>query len=95
MNQTLRITQWNANGLSERRQEMEVYLNSNKIDIMLISETRYTNSRQHLSIPNYKVHKPPIWKGTWWNCRHHQIISQTPRTAKAQTGLPAGNKHSC
>ena len=23
---------------------------------MLISETRYTNSRQHLSIPNYKVH---------------------------------------
>jgi Endonuclease-reverse transcriptase len=46
---------WNANGLGQRSQEVKIFLLDNKIDIMLISETHFTE-KSFLKIPNYKLY---------------------------------------
>lgn len=55
MKHTLRISQWNANGLSDKRQEMEVFLRINKVDIMLISESRFTD-KNYFKISGYSCY---------------------------------------
>lgn len=52
---TLRIVTWNANGLTERRQEIQTFLQLEKIDIGLISETRFTE-KSHFNIQGYSVY---------------------------------------
>lgn len=42
-NTFLRIITWNANGLNQRAQELEIFLHINNIDIALISETHFSN----------------------------------------------------
>ena len=44
MSKTLRIATWNANGLSQHIQDVEIFLNSEKIDICLISESHSTKT---------------------------------------------------
>lgn len=51
----LKIMTWNANGLTERKLELETFLRTERIDIALISETRFT-SKSHISIKNYSVY---------------------------------------
>lgn len=43
MNNSLRIALWNANGLLQHKRELEIFLASQKIDIILISETHFTD----------------------------------------------------
>lgn len=50
----LRLSIWNANGLVNHKQELEIFLNVNKIDIMLISETHFTN-KSYFNIRGYKL----------------------------------------
>lgn len=45
----LKIVQWNANGLHNHKLELELYLNTNNIDIMLICETHLTSKH------NFKI----------------------------------------
>lgn len=40
---SLRITIWNANGVSQRKLELNQFLYEKHIDVMLISETHLTN----------------------------------------------------
>jgi exonuclease III len=51
----LRISAWNANGLTNHIQEIILYLNINKIDILLISDTQATD-RTYVKIPYYTVY---------------------------------------
>jgi exonuclease III len=44
MAEFLRIAQWNASGLAQHKDEMLLFLQHNKIDIMLISETHFTTN---------------------------------------------------
>lgn len=39
----LRIGQWNANGLAQHSQELRTFIILHKLDVMLISETHFTN----------------------------------------------------
>ena len=55
MTQNLRIVTWNANGLTDRKLELEIFLATEKIDVALISESRFT-SKSHLTIKNYNVY---------------------------------------
>jgi len=48
------IVIWNANGLARNKPEVEVYLKTNQVDVMLVSETHFT-TRSHLKIPGYEV----------------------------------------
>lgn len=43
MQLNLRIAIWNANGLPNHTQELEVFLKSKFIDVLLVSETHFTN----------------------------------------------------
>lgn len=51
----LRIALWNANGLPQHRQEVEVFLKEQKIDILLVSETHFTD-RNYFNIQNYNTY---------------------------------------
>lgn len=55
MSVKLKIALWNANGLTQHRLEVETFLINHKIDIMLISESRFTN-RSYIQIPKYKIY---------------------------------------
>lgn len=46
------IATWNANGLIQRIKEVQVFLNTQKIDILLVSETHFTE-QNYVNIPNY------------------------------------------
>jgi len=50
----LRIALWNANGLQNHKEKLKFFLTQNKIDIMLISETHFTN-KSHFSIAGYNI----------------------------------------
>lgn len=51
----LRIVTWNANGLLNRKQEFEIFMNTQNVDICLISETHFTN-HSYLKIKGYEVY---------------------------------------
>lgn len=51
----LRIAAWNANGLANHRQEIEIFLNENKIDMLLISESHFTE-RSYFKLKNYTLY---------------------------------------
>lgn len=55
MPNSLKMCIWNANGLSQHRQEVQSFLSLHNIDIMLISETRFT-SRNYFKIPHYEFY---------------------------------------
>ena len=40
----LLIAQWNANGLAQHKDEFQLFLQQNKIDILLVSETHFTTN---------------------------------------------------
>ena len=48
---TYRIALWNANGLVQRRDGID----TEKIDILLVSETHFTN-KSYFSIPGYNYY---------------------------------------
>lgn len=52
---TYKIAAWNANGLTKHQKEVEIFLNTHNIDILLVSETHFTE-RNYLRIPNYVVY---------------------------------------
>ncbi|VVC28797.1 Endonuclease/exonuclease/phosphatase [Cinara cedri] len=55
MNLTLRIVAWNANGLVQRKQDLDNFLNTENINIALISEIHFT-SWTVLKKKNYKIY---------------------------------------
>lgn len=52
MNSSLRIMEWNANGLLQHKDELQIILNTQKIDICLISETHFTKET-YIKFCNY------------------------------------------
>jgi len=63
MNNSLNIAVWNANGLSNHRQELISFLQNHHIDVMLISETHFT-VKSYLKIPNYNIYDTKHPDGT-------------------------------
>lgn len=55
MAQLYKIALWNANGLAKHKQEVEIFLKHNNIDILLISETHF-NSKSYLNIKNFTLY---------------------------------------
>lgn len=48
------IVIWNANGLCKSKPEVEHYIKTNQVDVMLVSETHLT-TRSHFNIPGYEI----------------------------------------
>jgi len=54
----LRIAQWNANGLAQHKGEVQLFLQQNKIDILLVSETRQGHPHRSRCHPQKKQQAP-------------------------------------
>lgn len=59
MAEELKIAIWNVNGLHRRTQELKIFLQTNEIDVILISEIHF------IKIPHYTIYdtKHPSGKG--------------------------------
>lgn len=55
MNGNLRIMEWNANGLLNHLHELSIVLNTEKIDVCLVSETHFTK-HSFVKIKDYNVY---------------------------------------
>lgn len=51
----IRIALWNANGLLQHKDEVQIFLEHNSIDILLVSETHFTD-KSYFNIPQYKTY---------------------------------------
>jgi exonuclease III len=51
----LKIALWNANGLLQHKDEIKTFLDHNVIDILLVSETHFTD-RTFFRIPYYNAY---------------------------------------
>ena len=51
----MRIALWNANGLAQHKFELELFLKQQQIDVMLISETHFTD-KNYLKIHGYNFY---------------------------------------
>lgn len=55
MANNLKILAWNCNGILQRQNEIQLFLDLGKIDICLLSETHLT-TQSHIKIRGYEVH---------------------------------------
>jgi exonuclease III len=55
MTHYLQIALWNANGLSRHRHEVQMFLFSHNIDVLLISETHCT-TKNYFRLPHYTTY---------------------------------------
>jgi exonuclease III len=55
---TLKIAVWNANGLCQRAQEIRLFLQTNSIDVLLVSET-HVSERSHITISRNAIYHIP------------------------------------
>jgi hypothetical protein len=51
----LRVLEWNVNGLPQKRQELQLFLDEQKIDVCLLAETHLTN-QSYIKIKGYQVY---------------------------------------
>lgn len=81
MTELLRIITWNANGLCQHAQELKSFLRIQNVDILLVSETHFTD-KSFIKIPSYKIYhtKHPSGKGHGGsaivikdNIKHHEL----------------------
>lgn len=52
--QGIKIVTWNANGLQKSREELQIFLDTQKIDIAIISETHLTK-QSHIKFRGYNT----------------------------------------
>lgn len=55
MDSCLRVALWNANGMVQHYHEIKIFLMHQKIDILLVSETHFSD-RSYFRIPNYNLY---------------------------------------
>lgn len=56
MNNSYIIALWNANGLANHHHEVQAFLNLNKIDILLIFETHFTD-KNYFKMAGYNTYE--------------------------------------
>jgi Reverse transcriptase (RNA-dependent DNA polymerase)/Endonuclease-reverse transcriptase len=63
MAKSLRAGTWNVNGLAQNRQEVELLISSNQLDILLVSETHFTD-RNYFRLKGYDTYHTTHPDGT-------------------------------
>jgi exonuclease III len=54
----IKIDLWNANGLAQHKDEVETFLDNNAIDILLVSETHFTDRSEQELTKKYAANTP-------------------------------------
>lgn len=92
-NKILRIATWNANGLANHKQEVIAFLDINKVDVLLVSETHFTELTT-FSIPDYTIYHTthPDGRGHGGSAvvirssiRHHELDKYQTNEIQATT----------
>jgi exonuclease III len=60
---TLKIAEWNANGLCRHAQQIQTFIQNLDLDMLLILETNFTD-RSYIKIPKYHVYNTNYPDGT-------------------------------
>jgi len=55
MDKPFKIVTWNVNGLTKHSQEIKTFIFSQNIDILLVSETHFTN-KSYCRVPGYTLY---------------------------------------
>lgn len=58
MSKEIKIVTWNANGICQHTNELEIFIRTNNIDICLISET-HLSENQTVKVANFKCYHSP------------------------------------
>lgn len=91
----IKIALWNANGLAQRSQELKLFITENKIDVVLLSETHFTD-RSFFKIPHYTIYDTKHPDGTAHggtaiiirnSIKHHELPEYTMDHLQATTVL--------
>ena len=54
----LQLAVWNANGMCQHTQEINLFLRSHNLDVLLVSETHVT-AKSHINVPHYAIYHTP------------------------------------
>ena len=93
MIELLKVGIWNANGLCQHIQELQIFLQEMKIDIILISETHFTG-KSYCKLRNYTIYSTnhPDNKGHGGtavifknNIKHHELNKYSKEHIQATT----------
>jgi exonuclease III len=63
MDNPLRLALWNTNGLTQHAEELRTFISYHNIDVMLISETHFTE-KSYFKLPFYTVYHTNYPAGT-------------------------------
>ena len=85
----MRIALWIANGLAQHKFKLELFLKQQQIDVMLISETHFTN-KNHLKINGYNFYQTQLISETHFTNKNHLKINGYNFY---QTQHPSGKAH--
>jgi exonuclease III len=55
MDNPLHLALWNSNGLTQHAEELRTFISDHNIDVMLISETHFTD-KNYFKLPFYSVY---------------------------------------
>jgi hypothetical protein len=84
----------NVNGLTQHTKELKTFISVHNIDVMLISEMRFTE-KSYLKLPNYAVHHTYRPAGTArggtaiiikHTIKHHQLINYSQLFLQVDSG---------
>ena len=59
----LKVVLWNANRLAQHTEEVKTYIQTQNVDVMLISDTHFTK-RSYVKIPDYTIYATQHPDGT-------------------------------
>jgi exonuclease III len=51
----LRVLEWNVNGLQQKRQQLQLFLDEQEIDVCLLAETHLTKET-YIKVKGYEVY---------------------------------------
>lgn len=60
---TLKICYWNANGIAQRKLEIQQFMDQNQIDVLLVNETHLTD-KNNFKIKGFDIHEAKHPAGT-------------------------------
>lgn len=76
-NKILKIATWNANGLLNHKQEVITFVDLNKIGILLVSKSHFTDNlflnTKLLFLHNYSSRR----NSSWWFCSYYKKFNMT------------------
>jgi hypothetical protein len=87
----LKLNVWNANGLIQHKDELKTFLYTHDIDVMLISETHFTE-KSCIHIPQYTITLAIQPNRSRLDCHNTKMLHPGLPIKSLQSSFPSGNQ---